>query len=63
MQKVRAQRDGAAVVMRDHVRSARMPVLEQVVQQFPLNIKGDRMSGVLRGLPIAGHIPYIGREL
>ena len=47
MQQLRAQRDGAAVVVRDHMRCLQAPALEQVVQQLPLDVEGDAVLGVL----------------
>ena len=62
MQQMRAKRNGAPIVVSDHMGSVQPPVLEQVVQQLPLNVERDRMPGVLGGLPVPGHIPEIRRE-
>ena len=57
-----AKRNGASIVVSDHMGSVQSPVIEQVVQQFSLNVERDRMPGALGGLPVARHIPQIRRE-
>jgi hypothetical protein len=57
MQKDRAKRNGSPVVVSDHMGSVEPPVLEQVAEQFRLNVERDRMPRILGGLAVAGHVP------
>jgi hypothetical protein len=47
VQQVGAKRHRPAVVVRDHVRRAQIPVGEQVGEELALHVEGDGVLGIL----------------